>query len=265
MESHLPRSGDDSTSSQVMAWFVSDVHLIEESDPRGCAFLQFLRSLNASNCSHLFLVGDIFDLWISNHQYFVKKFPGTLAELQRLKALKIEIHYFEGNHDLYLQDYFYERLGVHVHSGPEHFQLGRWQVRVEHGDQIDQQDYGYRFLRWFLRTPVLAVLARSLPGQLVAALGEFLSRRSRTYTSTVKTITATRTIEKLRAHARTQRALKPFDVLISGHVHEQDDYRFVFEQHDVRALNLGTWLKSFVAFRLGPESHEFMELNGIVK
>ena len=258
-------SGQSFHPSKVMAWFVSDVHLVGENDPRGQAFLQFLRSLNLQVCTHLFLVGDIFDLWISNHRYFVQKFPAILEQLKRLRDQKVQIHYFEGNHDLYLHDYFSHELELNVHVGPEYFELGPWLVRVEHGDQMDPEDRGYRFLRWLLRTPVMVFVARNLPGPVVAGIGEFLSRRSRTYTSTLKTISPVRTIEKIRAHAHAKASQRICDLFVSGHVHEQDDYSFVTGGVSVRAVNLGTWLKSYAAFRVTETRHEFVELNGTVK
>lgn len=244
----------------VKAWFISDVHVTTESDIRGQKLIKFLQGLNRQNATHLFLVGDIFDLWIAHHLYFQKKYSQIIDELQRLRSDGVEIHYFEGNHDLYLEHYFQNELGFKVHAGPETFEIANMKIRVEHGDQTDPDDHGYRFLRWLLRTPVLKWLAPRLPGQWIVALGEWLSRRSRTYTSAVKTISNERAIEKLREHAARMIQIEGFDLLVAGHVHVQDDHRFQIGYHAARAVNLGSWFHQPKAFLVTSERQDFVEI-----
>jgi UDP-2,3-diacylglucosamine hydrolase len=229
----------------LRAVFLSDLHLTSLDDSRGGKFLALLRGLSGSGTgavSHLFLVGDIFDLWLADHQFFVQKYGAVIDQIHRLQSEGVEVHYFEGNHDLYLESYWARALGVRVHSGPAHFGLGQWQVRVEHGDQTDPDDRGYQFLRWFLRTPVMRWLAHNLPGRVVQWIGERASRSSRQYTSTVKTVTDEKAIAKLRLHAERAAANEDFDLLINGHVHVRDDYSFLAGGKSRRAMNLGSWL-----------------------
>ncbi len=234
----------------MRAWFVSDVHVSEETGDRGTKLIAFFQGLNSSNTTHLFLVGDIFDLWIGKHDYFVERYSQMIMQLLRLRSQGIEVHYFEGNHDLYLEDFFAKELHCEVHSDPVTLRLGGWTVRIEHGDQIDETDRGYHFLRWLLRTPVVSWLARHLPGWMVAALGRKMSEKSRMYTSTLKTKDVPSTVAMLRKHAETLAAVEPYDFVISGHVHVRDDYSFTVQGRPVRAINLGTWLDQPVALEL---------------
>ena len=56
-------------------YFVSDIHIRDPLESNSEKLLLFLHQLkNDKDCSHLFLVGDIFDLWSYNHRYFVKKY-----------------------------------------------------------------------------------------------------------------------------------------------------------------------------------------------
>ncbi len=238
----------------MKAYFISDIHIVEASDQRGLLFLKFLKSISVFNCTHLFLVGDIFDLWISDHTYFVDRFKLILDELQRLQSENVQIHYFEGNHDLYLDRYF-SKIGIHVHTQAEYFDLGL-KIRVEHGDQMDPSDRGYHFLRWLLRTKVVVWMAHHLPGALVAWLGQTLSQQSRTYTSTIKSVPSEHNLRALKQHAQMSYDKKPFDLMISGHVHEQADFRI----GGARVINLGTWLKNPVAFFVEESSQKFIEI-----
>jgi UDP-2,3-diacylglucosamine hydrolase len=207
-------------------------------------FLDFLQDLKpGENITHLFLLGDIFDLWIADHQYFQERFPKIILELKRLKSGGLEIHYFEGNHDLYLNSFWQQELGIVVHSGPIHYSLGSLRLYLAHGDQIDKEDYGYRFLRWFLRTPVMKLVAHNLPGRWVARIGDQASRSSRHYTSAVKTITNSRAQKLLRDFIQKKAEEEDFDMAVTGHLHIFDDFNFEVNLRKVRSFNLGTWLE----------------------
>ena len=104
----------------MRAYFLSDIHLKDPESKESLALLRFLKSINTKEeASDLFLMGDIFDLWLSNHDYFVKKWFPINRELVRLKMAGVKIHYFEGNHDLYLADYYRNQLGFTVYEGPQ--------------------------------------------------------------------------------------------------------------------------------------------------
>ncbi len=253
------------------AYFISDLHLGSTTEPNAFILLRFLRAFTSrEQISHLILVGDIFDLWIANHVYFKIKFDAILVELIRLKNLGVEIHYFEGNHDLYLEDYFAHVLGCQVHRSAQTFQLAGRKVRVEHGDEMDLDDRGYRFLRWLLRTPVLEFVARRLPSAFVVKLGETMSHASRRYTSEMKVISQDRARKVIREHAAKMHgdsnanvkltsavaAKGKFDMLIAGHVHLVEDH----QSNGYRVVNLGSWFDGTRAFVVTHESAEFIQL-----
>ncbi len=221
------------------ALFVSDIHISSTADPKYKLFSDFLDKCASLKLDHLFLVGDIFDLWVADQSYFVENYHRIVERLTLLQNQGTEIHYFEGNHDLDLKLYWQDQLGFDVHEAAAYFRLDGLQVRVEHGDQMDPDDRGYLLLRWFLRTPVLKALGRGLPGPAVKWIGSRASHASRDYTTQVKTATDDQAREKIRAHAKRAYGEKPFDLFVSGHVHVREDSR----QEKFRCINLGTWLK----------------------
>lgn len=227
----------------LAAVFVSDLHIKSLSEPRAQAFLHWLKSLNGKNTSHVFLVGDIFDLWVGNHRCFAETYAPVVREVQRLRAAGVELHYFEGNHDLHLQGFWQDQQGILVHTGPKLFALGPWKVLVEHGDEADPEDRGYLFLRWLLRTPLLKWLAENLPDSLLLRIGNQASDSSRAYTSEVKVAKESEIRTKLHAHAQQLAAQENFDFLINGHVHVHDEFGFAKAGRDIKAVNLGSWLK----------------------
>jgi UDP-2,3-diacylglucosamine hydrolase len=232
------------------ALFVSDIHIASAQDPKFDLFLRFLDHCRETQPKHLFLVGDIFDLWISNRQYFIDTYADIIAKIRNLTSSGTTVHYFEGNHDLDLEVFWQKQLGVRVYSGPKYFMLSGRKVRVEHGDQMDPEDRGYRFLRWLLRTSALKAAGRGLPNALVRRIGERASRASRDYTSNIKVSNDDQAKAKILRHAREVHSVEPFDVLVTGHVHVVEDSEVEFETARVRLLNLGTWLKEPMCFEI---------------
>jgi UDP-2,3-diacylglucosamine hydrolase len=238
----------------IKAIFLSDIHLSSPTDAKTAKLTHFLQSFDGT---HLFLMGDIFDLWIGRQNFFLERWLPVTSELLRLHQRGVEIHYFEGNHDLHLDFYFGQQLGFKVHQNPVHMQIGPWQMRLEHGDQMDPDDRGYRFLRWLLRTPVLRAIARSrFSEKYIVGLGERMSHVSRDYTSNRKIITEAVARDKIRKHAEKVYAEKNYDFLIAGHVHISDEHSV----GNGKAINLGSWLDQPKAFVLTSEGGKFLTL-----
>lgn len=248
------------------AFFISDLHLGSAEEPNALLLLEFLKSFqNKDHISHLFLVGDIYDLWIANYDYFRKKFALINSELVRLVNMGVEVHYFEGNHDLYLQHYFGKKLGLKIHEGPAYFEICGKTIRVEHGDEMDLEDHGYLFLRRILRSDFMKWLAPGLPEKFIVWLGNKMSSLSRTYTSKLKTISTERARRVIRQHA--ERVLGQdtfFDMLICGHVHVVEDveirktYKSSFKM--VRLINLGAWFDGPRVFVVDSSGARFLDL-----
>lgn len=249
------------------AYFVSDLHLASGDEPNARIFLRFLERLNAEaragegvRPTHLFLVGDVFDLWIGGHDYFIKKFSDVVEALRRLVEADVAVHFFEGNHDLHLQPYWEKGVGVKVHPGPEYFELADRIVRVEHGDLMNPEDKGYLFLRDFLRIPPMRFLALNLPASMVALIGERASRASRAHTSGAKSLPHESIRNLIRQHAENAYMQKPFDLIVTGHVHVPDDHSFAASGKVVRSVNLGSWYEPPRVFVLSDERSEFVQL-----
>ncbi|MEM7645727.1 MAG: UDP-2,3-diacylglucosamine diphosphatase [Pseudomonadota bacterium] len=246
----------------MIAYFLSDLHLKTMEESNSQKLLLFLHSLaeKKQSVTHLFLVGDIFDLWISDHQYFVEKFLKIVNAIKVVVQKGVEVHYFEGNHDLYLKKFWQQEVGVRVHEGPEFFKLGPYQVRVEHGDFMNPDDKGYLFLRAFLRSDPLKKIAKNLPGRFVKSIGQRASRMSRSYTSNQKKMHEEQVKEFMRTYADTEISKKPFDFLITGHTHVEDIYHFDYEGSEVRSINLGSWFETQKVLELREDGFRFEEV-----
>lgn len=250
---------------RTRAYFVSDLHLTSSDDPRTRTFLKFLRELHSASLSgdgpsHLFLVGDIFDLWIGSHDYFVARFREVVDAIRDLVRDGIEVHYFEGNHDLHLTKFWQVEVGARVHADATDFELAGLLVRVEHGDLINPDDKGYLFLRKLLRSKGMTAIALGLPSRIVSALGEKASRASRDYTSHAKSLPEDRIQNLIRTHAERVATEKKFDLIITGHVHVRDDREIDIGARKIRSVNLGSWFDGAKAFVLDDTGGRFTDV-----
>lgn len=233
------------------AVFVSDLHLRDSQEENARRFLKFLDFIEQGDWTHLFLLGDVFDLWIADHSYFSIQFAEVIEKLRSLRRRGIEIHYFEGNHDLDLHPFFGVELGCVIHESAYCTTFAGQRIRIEHGDEMDPDDRDYLFLRWLLRTPSMRWLGRRLPGRIVSLIGETASKGSRKYTDSVrKGMENSEVDRKLLEHAKSAYQQMPFDILVAGHVHREIDQILKRTDHEVRVINLGTWLHRPLVFQL---------------
>ncbi len=244
------------------AVLVSDIHI---DAPDGSRCVQFGRLLEAlgeeADLTEVYLLGDIFDLWVADHDYFIERYAAIIERLAALRARGVEIAYFEGNHDLYLRHFWERELGLTIYSGPVYRTIVGRTVRLEHGDQMNPEDKRYLFLRWFLRTPPVHFLCRRLPGWLIARIGDKASATSRRHSSDGRRTESSKIVDIIRTHARQAFALRPFDLIISGHVHTRDDWECVIDGRTFRSINLGSWFDAPCVFRIDEAGARFVELS----
>lgn len=249
------------------------------SEPNGQKFLKFLFELERQSQKtsespfYLFLMGDIFDLWISDHEYFIHAFKPIIEQLKVLQLKSFEIHYFEGNHDLYLKEFWQDQMQFIVHTDPTYFQFGSTKLRLEHGDQMNPKDYGYRFLRFFLRSFFMKWFARHLPESWIHWIGTRASQASRDYTSNSKQLAA-QSIQKYIAEYIVKESAKldaqdSFDVFVAGHVHILDDQNVAVLTADgvkksVRAFNLGAWFDQAHVLVLSDQKTQLVAVEDVV-
>ena len=90
-------------------YFLSDFHLgapdYESSLVREKRIVKFLDEIK-NDASQVFILGDIFDFWYEYKKVVPKGFVRILGKLAELTDSGIEIHFFVGNHDMWMKGYF---------------------------------------------------------------------------------------------------------------------------------------------------------------
>lgn len=245
----------------MKAWFISDIHLKSLNERNGNILLRFLHSLNqsAEKPTHLFLLGDIFELWVGDHDFYRKKFSPIIDEIDQLKKSGTEIYYFEGNHDIHLRR-FWKRYGVECFMTEKYFQLGPWKLRLEHGDHINPNEVLYHKTLDFLRRPQIEKVANAIPARFMNAMGMMLSGLSQRNREYKPPSNKDHLKEMIRHYAEKAYLKEKFDLIITGHMHVQDDFQFSVHGKPVRSINLGSWFDEPQALLLDEQGPSWVAL-----
>ncbi len=246
----------------MTSWFLSDLHIKDVNDRQSNILLQFLNTLEQNPTEHqLFLVGDIFDFWLSNGHAFEKAFRPIVKKIKSLREAGLKIYYFEGNHDFHIDVFWSKKMGIPVYENDAIFQIANYKVRVEHGDFINTEDKAYHRYRATVRKPWMEFLAHAIPSALWKPVGERLSSHSRHKSSNYGKGNADQLRQMIRDYAKKVHRTDDFDLLITGHMHIEDDYTFKTNTGAARSINLGTWLDKPKVLRIDQAQIKMLYFN----
>ena len=152
-------------------YFLSDFHLgapdYESSLVREKKIVKFLDSIEA-DAAEIFIVGDIFDFWYEYRKVVPKGYTRLLGKLASLTDKGIPIHFFVGNHDMWMSGYFEQELNISVYFEPKTFERGDKKFYIGHGDGLGPGDQGYKFIKK-VATATTSVKPEYLPPTTEAA------------------------------------------------------------------------------------------------
>ena len=158
-------------------YFASDFHLgvptFEQSLAREKKIVRWLESIKQT-AEEIFLVGDIFDFWWEYKYTIPKGQTRLLGKIAEITDSGIKVHFFTGNHDLWMRDYFTQELGVIVHHSPIKKTFNKKTFMIGHGDGLGPGDKWYKFLKKCFTNPFLIWAF----GRLHPNLGFWIARRS---------------------------------------------------------------------------------------
>ncbi|MBL7731400.1 MAG: UDP-2,3-diacylglucosamine diphosphatase [Chitinophagaceae bacterium] len=226
-------------------YFLSDFHLgapdHTSSLVRERIIVDFLEQIK-SDAAEVFLVGDMFDFWYEYRRVVPKGFVRLLGKLAELADAGIPLHFFVGNHDMWVRDYFQQELNMKVYFQPEEFERNGKTFLVGHGDGLGPGDHGYKQLKKVFRNPVSKWLFGIFPPRLGMGLANYMSRRSRAQTGMSEETFLGEDKEWLIIYSKEQLQKKKIDFFVFGHRHLAIDYRL---NENSRYINLGDWIRYY--------------------
>jgi UDP-2,3-diacylglucosamine hydrolase len=226
-------------------YFLSDFHLgapnYESSlirEKKVVAFLDFIKD----TAQEIFIVGDIFDFWYEYKNVVPKGYVRLLGKLAELTDSGIQIHFFLGNHDMWMSGYFERELNIPVYSEPKVFERFGKKLYVGHGDGLGPGDEGYKFLKKIFRNPICQCLFGFAHPNIGIGVANYFSRKSRAKTGNSDEIFLGEDKEWLIIYCKEVLQKEHFDYFIFGHRHLPLTIQLNGKS---KYINLGDWIRNF--------------------
>ena len=99
-------------------YFLSDAHrgsqAMQSRRMQERRLVKFLDSIK-HKAGAVYFLGDMFDFWFEYRQVVPRGFTRFLGKISELTYMGVEIHYFTGNHDLWMTGYLEDECAATVH------------------------------------------------------------------------------------------------------------------------------------------------------
>ena len=185
--------------------------------------------------------GDLFDFWYEYKKVVPKGFVRILGKLAEITDSGIPVHFFVGNHDMWMTDYFQKELNIPVYFEPVPFEFNGKKFLVGHGDGLGPGDHGYKFIKKVFSSKLCQWLFARLHPNFGIGIANYFSRKSRIATGDSDEKFLGEEKEWLVIYCKEILAKKHFDFLVFGHRHLPLDIKI----SNSRYINLGDWIRYF--------------------
>lgn len=223
-------------------YFASDNHLgapnYLKSRERERFFLDWLNHIE-KDVAVLFLLGDLFDFWFEYKTVVPKGFVRVLGKLAAMADRGIAIHYFVGNHDLWMTDYFKTELGIPVHHKPQEFTIDNKRFFLGHGDGLGPGDIGYKRMKKVFTNPFFKWMFRWLHPDIGVRIAQYLSVKNKLISGDEDIHFLGEDKEWLAQYCKRKLEQKHRDYFIFGHRHLPMEIKL---NNNATYINLGDWI-----------------------
>ena len=224
-------------------YFLSDFHLgvpdHASSLVREKKIVAFLERAKA-DAATIFIVGDLFDFWFEYRKVVPKGYVRILGKLAELTDAGIPVHFFVGNHDMWMSGYFEQELNIPVYHESRVFEFNGKKFFVGHGDGLGPGDHGYKAIKKVFRNPLSKFLFGLIPPFFGISLAAYFSKSSRASTGESDEKFLGEENEWLILYCREKLKEQSYDYFVFGHRHLPIDFQL---NEKSRYINLGDWIK----------------------
>tara|TARA_Y100000589_G_scaffold170458_1_gene161945 strand:- start:2288 stop:3049 length:762 start_codon:yes stop_codon:yes gene_type:complete len=223
-------------------YFASDFHLgipdYEESRQREKMIVKWLNSIK-EDAQEIFLVGDIFDFWFEYKQTAPKGYIRFLAKIAEITDSGIPVHFFTGNHDMWMFEYLPKEIGISIHRNTISREWNGKKFFIGHGDGLGPGDRFYKFLKLFFNSKFCQWLFTRIHPNLGMGIGNLWSTKSRESNLEKGKQFLGDENEWLYIYAKEILKKEHYDFFIFGHRHLVLDIEI--KETNSRYVNLGEW------------------------
>ena len=224
-------------------YFASDFHLgLAAGSPpleREKRVALWLKSI-AHDAKEIYLLGDIFDFWWEYKLVVPRGFTRFLGTVSEITDSGIPVHFFTGNHDMWVGDYLSGECGMTIHTAPVSVVFNGKKFHLAHGEGLGTKSTGYKLLLSIFRNRPLQVMYSALHPSIGVGIGHRWSLNSRLGKGITKEFLG-EDKEDLIRYAKSVLEKEKIDYFIFGHRHLAMTYKL---PQASEILFLGDWIKN---------------------
>lgn len=215
--------------------FISDLHL-EESRPDITA--QFIQLLNACDASvdALYILGDLFEVWIGDDDETPLHSEVKLA-LRQLRNKGVPIYFMYGNRDFMIGKKFLRASGCELLPDEKVISLYGTSVLLLHGDTLCTRDIAYLKARKLGRNRCIQFLFLRLPLSMRKQFANKMRAKSMRHTSStaidIMDVTPEEVVRVMQKHGTKH--------LIHGHTHQPAFHDLQIDATPAKRIVLPAW------------------------
>lgn len=222
-------------------FFASDFHLgLQTGSPsidREKRVVGWLNSI-ATEAKEIYLLGDIFDFWWEYKLVVPRGFTRFLGTVAAMTDSGIPIHFFAGNHDMWIGDYLSSECGITIHKTPFTPIFNGKKFYLAHGEGFGTRDNGYKILLSIFRNKPLQIMYSALHPSIGIGIGHKWSLSSRLGKGITKEFLG-EDKEDLIRYAKSVLENDNIDYFIFGHRHLAMIHKM---QQEAEIVFLGDWI-----------------------
>lgn len=230
-------------AEKLKIYFASDFHLgLTAGSPaieREKKVVGWLNSV-AGDAKEIYLIGDIFDFWWEYKLVVPRGFTRFLGTVGALTDSGIQVHFFTGNHDMWVGDYLSGECGVTIHTNPITTIFNGKKFHLAHGEGLGTKDTGYKILLSIFRNKPLRAMYSALHPSIGVGIGHRWSLNSRLGKGITKEFLGDDKEDLIR-YAESVLENDKIDYFIFGHRHLAMVYKM---QQEAEIVFLGDWVKN---------------------
>jgi len=189
----------------------------------------------------IYLLGDIFDFWFEYKYVVPRGFTRVLGKIGELTDRGIEVHFFIGNHDIWVTDYLQKECGMIVHKKPLIQDISGKKFFLAHGDGLGDKSKSFKIIRYLFHNRLCQKAFACLHPRWALAIAHKWSQHSRETGGVTEYLGEDK--EYLVSFAKEQLKISPeINFFVFGHRHIMLDLMLTKSS---RIIILGDWITLF--------------------
>lgn len=236
----------------MLTYFIADLHLAQNRPDITACFLSFLAD-EAPKSEKLYILGDLFELWIGddNHTVFHQTIAHAIASLTNQGT---EVFFIHGNRDFLVGKKFAKQAGMTLLPEKTIIDLYGEKALIMHGDTLCTQDVSYQKFRkmsrsWWWKMAMLAMplsYRRNKAKQIQTISAEQKSNKS----LEIMDVTPEEVVNDLERYQ--------CQLLIHGHTHRPNVHQHKANGAPATRFVLGDWYEQGAWLKVTPTSKELL-------